>query len=139
MRLRSSDPSEHPLIDPNFWADPIDRENNMKALELSRTILRQPALKPFILAERQPGEGVNGINDLLDYACRMAKTDHHPSSACAMGINSMSVVSPQLKVHGIEALRIADSSIQPNVISSNTNATAMMIAEKCATMILDQA
>ena len=139
VRLRSSDPSEHPLIDPNFWADPIDRENNMKALELSRTILRQPALKPFILAERQPGEGVNGINDLLDYACRMAKTDHHPSSACAMGINSMSVVSPQLKVHGIEALRIADSSIQPNVISSNTNATAMMIAEKCATMILDQA
>jgi choline dehydrogenase len=66
----------------------------------------------------------------------MAKTDHHPSSACAMGINSMSVVSPELKVHGIEALRIADSSIQPNVISSNTNATAMMIAEKCAEMVL---
>ncbi|MCA0433405.1 MAG: GMC family oxidoreductase N-terminal domain-containing protein [Proteobacteria bacterium] len=136
VRLRSADIMDHPLIDPNFWADPIDRDLNFKALEWSRAILRQPALKPFILAERLPGEGVNGKNDLFDYACRMAKTDHHPSSACAMGVGSMSVVSPELKVHGIEGLRVADTSIQPTVISSNTNATAMMIAEKCAAMVL---
>jgi choline dehydrogenase len=109
---------------------------NMKALEISRDILRQKALKPFILAERLPGEGVSSKNDLFDYACRMAKTDHHPAGACAMGVGSMSVVAPDLKVHGLQALRVADTSIQPTVISSNTNATAMMIGEKCAAMVL---
>jgi choline dehydrogenase-like flavoprotein len=136
VRLRSANPDEHPLIDPNFWADPYDREMNLKALEMCRDILRQPALKPFILAERQPGEGMTSKNDLLDYACRMAKTDHHPSGACAMGNGSNHVVSPDLKIHGIAGLRVADTSIQPTIISSNTNATAMMIAEKCAAMVL---
>ena len=136
VRLRSAKPDDHPLIDPNFWADPMDRELNMRALEMAREILRQPALKPFILAERQPGADMTGKNDLMDYACRMAKTDHHPSGTCAMGIGSNSVVSPELKVHGIDGLRIADTSIQPTIISSNTNATAMMIAEKCADMVL---
>ncbi len=136
VRLRSAKPDAHPLIDPNFWADPMDRELNMRALEMSRDILRQPALQPFIMAERLPGAGVTSKNELLDYACRMAKTDHHPAGTCAMGIGSMSVVSPELKVHGIAGLRVADTSIQPTVISSNTNATAMMIAEKAAAMIL---
>ncbi len=138
VRLRSSDPVDHPLIDPNYWSDPYDREITLKGLEMARDILRQPALKPFVLAERLPGPAVTGVNDLIDYVCRMAKTDHHPAGACAMGNGSMSVVSPQLKLHGIDGLRVADSSVQPTVISSNTNAVAMMIAEKAAAMILGE-
>jgi choline dehydrogenase-like flavoprotein len=136
VRLKSANPADHPLIDPNFWGDAYDRDINMKGMEMSRAILSQPALKPFILAERLPGKGVSDPKELFDYACRMAKTDHHPAGACAMGNGSMHVVSPQLKVHGIQGLRVADTSIQPNVISSNTNACAMMIAEKAADMIL---
>ena len=139
VRLKSADPTDHPLIDPNFLADAHDREITFKGLEMAREILRQPALKPFILAERLPGTGLTDAAALFDYACRMAKTDHHPAGACAMGNSSMSVVSPQLKVHGLDGLRVADTSIQPTLISSNTNATAMMIGEKCADMVLNPA
>jgi choline dehydrogenase-like flavoprotein len=136
VRLKSANPDDHPLIDPNFWADPYDREQNMRALEISREILRQQALKPFIMAERVPGAAMTGKNELYDYACRTAKTDHHPSGACAMGIRDTSVVAPDLKVRGLEGLRVADTSIIPTIITSNTNATALMIGEKCAAMVL---
>lgn len=135
VRLRSANLEEHPLIDPNFWADPHDRDLNMRALEISRDILRQPALQPFIQAERLPGADMTSKNELYDYACRTAKTDHHPVGTCAMGIRDESVVAPDLRVRGIAGLRVADTSIIPVNIMSNTNATALMIGEKCADLI----
>ena len=136
VRLRSANPEDAPVIDPNFWSDPYDREYTMRAFDISREILRQKALKPFILAERVPGPEVTGKNALFDYACARTKTDHHPVGTCAMGVTADSVVTPDLKLRGIEGLRVADNSIQPTLISSNTNAAAMMIGEKCAAMVL---
>ena len=135
VKLASADPAQAPLIDPNYWSDPYDREMSLRGLKLSREIMRQEALKPYVLAERLPGPDVQTDDELIDYACRMAKTDHHPSCACAMGQGKMAVVSPELKVHGLDGLRVADSSIMPFVVSSNTNAATIMIAEKCADMI----
>jgi choline dehydrogenase len=136
VRLKNSNPSSHPLIDPNYWADPYDREISIKALKLSREILRQPALSTFILAERVPGLECKTDADLFDYACGMAKTQHHPGGTCAMGVNDASVVGVDLKVHGLSGLRVVDASIMPQVVSSNTNASTIMIAEKAADLIL---
>ncbi len=138
VRLKSADPAAAPLIDPNYWSDPYDKEISFKALQMAREIMAAPALRKYILAERLPGPDCKGEKDLFDYCCRMAKTDHHPAGACAMGQGVMSVVTPELKVHGLDGIRISDSSIMPNVVSSNTNAATMMIAEKAAEIILQQ-
>ena len=135
VRLASADPAAAPLIDPNYWADPYDRDISLRGLRMARDIMRQQALAPFVLAERLPGPDCVSDQDLINYACRMAKTDHHPAGACSMGQGVMAVVSPELKVHGLEALRVCDSSVMPYVVSSNTNAATIMIAEKAADMI----
>lgn len=137
VRLANADPAAMPLIDPNYWADPYDRERAIKGLRLARIILRQKALKPFILGERLPGDGLTGDGDLFDYACRTAKTDHHPTSTCAMGHGRDAVVSPNtLRVHGMDGLRVVDASVMPFVPSCNTNAPTIMVAEKAADLIL---
>jgi choline dehydrogenase-like flavoprotein len=135
VRLKSNDPNAPPLIDPNYWADPYDRKISIEGFRMAREIMRQSALKPFVLAERVPGPDVRTDEEIINYACASAKTDHHPVGACAMGTGKLAVVSPELKVHGIEGLRVCDSSVMPYVISSNTNAATIMIAEKAADMI----
>jgi choline dehydrogenase len=135
VRLASADPDAAPLIDPNYWADPYDREMSIRGLKLARQMMRQEALKPFVLAERLPGPDVESDQDYFNYACANAKTDHHPVGTCRMGIDPAAVVTPQLKFNGIEGLRVADASIMPALISSNTNAAAIMIGEKAADMI----
>jgi choline dehydrogenase-like flavoprotein len=135
VRLASADPSAAPLIDPNYWADPHDREMSIRGLKLAREMMRQDALRPYVLAERLPGPDVNTDADYFHYACRNAKTDHHPAGTCRMGVDPGAVVDPKLKFNGIERLRVADASIMPNVVSANTNATAIMIGEKAADLI----
>ena len=136
VRLKDANPASHPLIDPNYWADPYDREMSLRGLKLARDILRQPALKDYILAERVPGPDVATDDALFGYACGMAKTQHHPAGTCAMGLGDNAVVGLDLKVHGLQGLRVVDASIMPNLVSSNTNATTIMIAEKAADLIL---
>ena len=135
VRLANNDPNAAPLIDPNYWADPYDREMSIRGLKLARQMMRQEALKPFVLAERLPGPDVQSDQDYFNYACANAKTDHHPAGTCRMGIDPAAVVTPHLKFNGIEGLRVADASIMPTVVSSNTNAAAIMIGEKAADMI----
>ena len=135
VRLASSDPMVAPLIDPNYWAEPNDRRIAIEALKLSRDIMRQKALAPYILGERVPGPGVVSDADLIAYAHRGAKTQHHPVGTCAMGTGGDAVVTPELKLRGIEGLRVADASIMPRIVSSNTNATTFMIGEKAADLI----
>jgi choline dehydrogenase-like flavoprotein len=135
VRLASSDPSAAPLIDPNYWADPYDRRISIEGLKLAREIMRQDALKPFVLAERLPGSDKVSDDDLFDYGCKHAKTDHHPVGTCRMGHGELAVVTPDLKVRGIDGLRICDASIMPKIISSNTNAPTIMIGEKAADLI----
>lgn len=135
VRLASADPAAAPLIDPNYWADPYDREMSIRGLKLAQQIMAQPALSDFVLAERLPGPDVRTDQDYVDYACRHAKTDHHPAGTCRMGADPGAVLDPQLRLNGIAGLRVADASIMPTLISSNTNATAIMIGEKAADLI----
>ena len=135
VRLASANPDVPPLIDPNYWENPYDREMSLRGLEMAREILRQAALKPYIKAEALPGKDIRSAEALFDYACRMAKTDHHPVGTCKMGHDEMAAVTPDLKVHGLEGLRVCDSSIMPSITSSNTNAPTIMIAEKAADLV----
>lgn len=139
VRLASSDSDQPPLIDPNYWENPYDRKVSIEGLKLAREIMRQKALQPYVLAERVPGPAAVSDADLIEYACRSAKTDHHPVGACAMGVDPEAVVGPDLSVHGLNGLRVCDSSIMPRIISSNTNAAVYMIAEKAADLIAGKA
>jgi choline dehydrogenase-like flavoprotein len=136
VRLASADPAAMPLIDPNYWADPHDRAMSIKGLRLAREMMRQNALKPYVLREVLPGPSLESDDELFDYACRSSKTDHHPVGTCRMGHDAMSVVTPDLKVRGIDGLRVCDSSVMPRVPSSNTNAPTIMVGEKGADLIL---
>jgi choline dehydrogenase-like flavoprotein len=135
VRLKDADPASAPLIDPNYWADPYDKEMSLRGLQMARDIMRQPALSRFVQKEVLPGPDLATDADLFAYGCKMGKTDHHPAGTCQMGINNNCVVTPDLKVRGLEGLRIADNSIMPTLVSSNTNATAIMIGEKAADLL----
>lgn len=135
VRLASADPAAAPLLDPNYWSDPHDRKMSIEALKLARQIMRQDALKPFVLAERLPGPGAMTDEELFDYGCANAKTDHHPVGTCRMGTDELAVVDLQLRVRGLEGLRVCDSSIMPRVPSCNTNAPTIMVGEKGADII----
>ena len=135
VRLASADPAAAPLIDPNYWADPHDREMSIRGLKLAQEILRQDALKPFVKREVLPGPDVQSDEEFHDFACANAKTDHHPAGTCRMGPDAAAVVDTRLKFNGISGLRVVDASIMPRLISSNTNAPTIMIAEKAADMI----
>jgi choline dehydrogenase-like flavoprotein len=135
VRLASPDPAAPPLIDPNYWDDSYDREMSIAGLRLAREIMRQDALKPYVLAERLPGPDVTSDADVIAYAARHAKTDHHPAGTCRMGADPAAVVDPRLRLNGVARLRVVDASVMPTVVSSNTNAPTIMIAEKAADMI----
>ncbi len=135
VRLANADPRAAPLIDPNYWSDPYDRKMSIRGLKLAQDMMCQKPLAPFVLAERLPGPEVKSEQEYFDYACRNAKTDHHPVGTCRMGVDAGAVVRPDLTVNGIAALRIADASIMPTLISANTNATAIMIGEKASDLI----
>lgn len=138
VRLRSADPAAAPLIDPNYWDDPHDREMSIKGLRLAREIMGQRALRRFVQAEVLPGAGAVSDAALFDYACANAKTDHHPVGTCRIGAagDPLAVVTPDLRVVGIEGLRVADASVIPLLPSCNTNAPTIMVAEKAADHVL---
>ncbi|MBL8908436.1 MAG: GMC family oxidoreductase N-terminal domain-containing protein [Rhizobiales bacterium] len=138
VRLSAKDPYAAPLIDPNYWDDPYDRQMSIEGLRLAREIMRQKSLVPYVLAERVPGPSCVNDDEFAQYAYRSAKTDHHPAGTCAMGTGTLAVVSPDLKLRGIDGLRVCDASIMPFLVSSNTNAPVIMIAEKAADMIRDR-
>jgi choline dehydrogenase-like flavoprotein len=135
VRLASADPTAAPLIDPNYWAEPYDRKMSIEGLKLAREIMRQKALQPFVLAERLPGPDAISDDDLLAYGCRHGKTDHHPVGTCRMGHDERAVVTPDLKVRGVDALRVCDASIMPRIVSSNTNAPTIMVGEKASDLV----
>ena len=135
VRLASADPKAAPLLDPNYWSDPHDRKMSIEGLKIAREIMQQAALKPYVLAERLPGPNVRTDDELFAYGCANAKTDHHPVGTCKMGTDEMAVVDLDLRVRGLEGLRVCDSSIMPRVPSSNTNAPTIMVGEKGADII----
>jgi choline dehydrogenase len=108
-------------------------------LRLVRTITEQKALKPYVASEIFPGADTTSDDALLDYTRRTGVSNQHPTSSCAMGTGPNTVVDPRLRVHGIEGLRVADASIMPVAVGGNTNAPTIMIGEKAAAMIREDA
>ena len=136
ISLASPDPRTPPVIDPNILGDPDDLAPTLRGLELSRRIIASPALARYRGVEVQPGPAVQGADALAEYVRRVAATVHHPVSSCRMGRDPNAVVDAQLRVHGIEGLRVADASIFPRIVGGNTNAVVVMVAEKAADMML---
>ena len=135
MRLRSSDPADKPLINPNSFAEQYDLDRHIEGIKITQMVGRTLAMGKYVSSEHFPGPGAKTKADYEAIARANARSSYHPVGACKMGRDAMSVVDPTCRVHGIEALRICDSSIMPEVVSSNTNAPTIAIAEKAADMI----
>jgi len=136
LTLASADPCAAPLIDPNLLAEPDDVQPLIRGMRLVRRIFASPAFAPYRARETAPGEAAQSDADLVAYIRAEAYTVHHPVSTCRMGTDALAVVDPQLRVAGVEGLRVADASVFPSIIGGNTNAAVVMIAEKAADMIL---
>lgn len=135
VTLRSPDPRDKPVVDPNFLADPDDLRVSVEGIRISREIFGQPSLGKHIRALHFPDANVRTQADHEAYARQYGRTSYHPVGTCKMGRDEMSVVDPQLRVCGLDGLRICDSSVMPSLIGSNTNAPTIMIAEKASDMI----
>ncbi|UGS34570.1 GMC family oxidoreductase [Capillimicrobium parvum] len=134
--LRSDDPAEPPAMDPRTLSRAVDLETLTDSVEMCREILRQPALAEWTDRELYPGPRVRTRDELRDYVRRTAITYHHQVGTCRMGAGDDAVVDADLRVHGVEGLRVADASVMPFVTSGNTNAPSLMIGEKAAAAIL---
>jgi choline dehydrogenase len=139
LRIRSADPSVPPEIRINYLATEVDRTANVEGLKILRQMLHAPALRPFVTEEVEPGAKVMSDEELLAYCRQRGSTIYHPTSTCRMGNDSLAVVDQRLRVRGIEGLRVIDGSIMPDLVSGNTNAAIIMIAEKASEMILADA
>ncbi len=139
VRIRSADPHEAPAIHPNYLAAQRDRDTLVAGMRALRRIVQAPAVARHIAEEVEPGPGCESDVDLLDYIRRRGSTVYHPVSTCRMGQDGKAVVDERLRVRGFAGLRIIDASIMPAVVSGNTNAAAIMIAEKGADMVLEDA
>ena len=139
VTIRSADPADKPMIQPNYLSTPGDRMVAANSLRLTRRIMAQAPLAPFTPQEYLPGVEFNSDDDLANKAGDIGTTIFHPVGTARMGSDVDAVVDDQLRVHGIDGLRVVDASIMPTITSGNTNSPTVMIAEKGADMILKQA
>jgi choline dehydrogenase len=139
IMIRSRDPRAHPVIRANYLDTETDCRTIVDGMKLNRRISRAPAFARYLKLEREPGEDRQTDEELLQFARERGSTIFHPTSTCRMGPDDRAVVDARLRVRGLEGLRVADCSIMPTVVSGNTNAPAVMIGEKCADMILQDA
>jgi choline dehydrogenase len=135
VEAKTNRPGDAPAINPRYLSDDTDRRAVIGGLRYVRKFFEAPSLKRFVGEESLPGKDVQTDEQLLDYARRNGNTVYHATCTCMMGQHPMCVVDDQLRVHGMEGLRVIDASIMPAVSSTNTNAPTIMIAEKGAAMI----
>jgi choline dehydrogenase len=138
IRVESPDPFAYPKIYPNYLSDPRDCAVAVGGIKVARRIAEAPSLRDCIVDEYVPGRKFQTDAELLEAARRYSQTIYHPTSTCKMGNDDQAVVDHRLRVHGIEGLRVVDASIMPEIVSGNTNAPTIMIAEKAADMILHE-
>ncbi len=136
IRIRSADPADPPRIQPNYLATENDRTTLIEGLRIARRLFQTAAMRPFFAREAMPGPAIQTDEQWLAYIREKAGTGFHASGTCRMGSDPMAVVDPELRVRGVGALRVVDASVMPTVVSGNTNAATIMIAEKAADMIL---
>lgn len=135
IQLKSANPKDHPLIDPNYLGEKADLDAMIEAVKICQNLGHSDALKEWTKEEVFPGKDKTS-EEIVDYIRQACSTYHHMTGTCKMGIDKDAVVDPRLNVYGIKGLRVADASIMPNVVSGNTNAPCIMIGEKAADMIL---
>jgi choline dehydrogenase len=135
VQIKSSDPRAHPAIRYNYLSTPEDQRVAVDSIRLTRRIVRAPAMAKFAPEEFLPGGNAESDEDVLAAARETAGTVYHPVGTCKMGQDLLAVVDERLRVRGVGGLRVIDASIMPNLVSGNTNAPTIMIAEKGADMI----
>ena len=138
IRIKSADPEAAPAMQPHYLATAHDRATIVAGIKLARRLASTRALAPYVAGEYLPGEAAVSDDDLLEFARNKGATIFHPAGTCKMGpaSDARAVVDPELRVHGTPGLRVVDCSVMPTIISGNTNAPVIMIAEKAADMIL---
>ena len=132
VKLSSANPSDAPLVDPNYLGHPDDLKTSAEGVKISVEMFRQSSLQNYIKAIRFPDETVKTQKQYEDYARQYGRTSYHPVGTCKIGTDDMAVVAPDLRVHGLEGIRICDSSVMPSLVGSNTNAPTIMIGEKAS-------
>ena len=137
VRIRSSDALEAPSMQPNYLSTDVDRRCAIAGVKLARAIASTSAMKPYVVEEHRPGPAAQSDEEILEFARNFGATIFHPSGTCKMGSDAMAVVDDRLRVHGVERLRVVDCSIMPTLVSGNTHAPAVMIAEKASDMIVE--
>jgi choline dehydrogenase len=139
VRLQSADPLQAPLIQPNYLATEKDCAVLTAGMHATRRIMNQPAMRRYIVRERDPGEACVSDADMLEHVRAKGGISYHPVGTCKMGNDATAVVDERLRVRGLAGLRVIDASIMPTLVSGNTNAPTIMIAEKGAEMVLADA
>jgi choline dehydrogenase len=139
VRIKNPDPLAAPAIQFNFLSSDADYQALIYGMRLSRKIAAQPALKPFVGEEVLPGPQVHTDEQIIEEIRVRGVSNLHPVGTCRMGREVDAVVDPRLRVYGVDGLRVADASIMPLVPGGNTNAPSIMIGEKCAAMVLEDA
>ena len=138
VEARSKEPADPPAINPRYLSEDTDRRAVVGGLKMARRLFAAPALRQYVVGENLPGKDVQSDDELLHYARQYGSTVFHATCTCKMGADAMAVVDDQLRVHGLQGLRVIDASVMPTVTSTNTNAPTIMIAEKGAAMILEE-
>jgi choline dehydrogenase len=139
IHIVSSDPRRPPAINFNFLSSPVDAALTVRAVRIAQAVMTAPAMTPLQVTEIAPGPERTTDEEIVDWVKQAAETTYHPVGTCKMGSDAMAVVDARLRVHGIEALRVADASIMPTLTSGNTNAPSIMIGEKAADLVLKDA
>ncbi|MCB0124807.1 MAG: hypothetical protein KDE58_21275, partial [Caldilineaceae bacterium] len=137
VKLKSTDPRQHPALRFNYLSTAQDRREWVEAIRCARAILGQPAFEALNGGEISPGPAVQSEEEILDWVGHEGETAYHPSCTCKMGVDELAVVDPAtMQVHGIDGLRVVDASVMPYIPNGNIYAPTMMIAEKAADLLL---
>jgi choline dehydrogenase len=139
VKIKSRDPLAPPALQPNYLSSEVDCRTMVEGVKLARKLARTPALSNIVGDEYRPGDSVHSDDEVLDFVRNYGATIFHPVGTCRMGSDAQAVVDARLKVHGVAGLRVVDASIMPTLVSGNTNAPVVMIAEKAADLILEDA
>jgi len=139
IHIKSADPQAGPAIRPNFLSAQVDRDSLVGGMQVARRIVGQPAMRRYIESEISPGAAVDSYDEWLDFARRNGQTIYHPIGTCRMGSDAAAVTDVRLRVNGLTGLRVVDASVMPRMVSGNTQGAVMMVAERGAEMILEDA